>query len=217
MYAQEFPVHPDIAAGWYGNQRARLALNVRVAARSVTGVKGFVLGVEDRNKDGVLDREELTQEHFDALDKDSDGGIDTSEFLYSIDTADPQGDPSLDCPGGWSMLHYAAAAGRLEVVKFLFSAGADVNLRDYNDQSALMLARQRGHDEVVAFLQAPDWGSRGSFRIRMGPATAETLDWSTAQPGRVHIWHGHPALSNFLPATSGFALSSAASSARGYV
>eukprot|EP00658_Telonema_sp_P-2_P041505 TRINITY_DN2969_c0_g1_i1.p1 TRINITY_DN2969_c0_g1~~TRINITY_DN2969_c0_g1_i1.p1 ORF type:complete len:215 (-),score=29.98 TRINITY_DN2969_c0_g1_i1:192-836(-) len=214
MYAQEFPIRDDVPAGWYGADRTRLALGVRNAARSVVGVKAFVLGVEDKNQDGVLDQSELSQDHFNSLDRDGDGGIDTSEFLFSVNHVDPQPDPSQGNPGGWSMLHYAAAAGRLDVTKYLFSAGADIHLRDYDNKSALMVARKRGHSEVVQFLEKPDWTVRERFRIRMD-ATREVDMWRTRDSARVNIWHG--SMGNFMPDISGYSLSAPTHGLRHYV
>jgi len=183
---------------------------------SVVGVKAFVLGVEDKNNDGILDRDELTQAHFDSLDKDGDGGIDSSEFLHSVDHVDPQPNPMQGNPGGWSMLHYAANGGRLEVVQFLFSAGADINLRDYDNQSPLMLAQRQGHDEVVNFLKNPDWSARERFRIRMYTGTEVDL-WQSSPSGQVHVWHGHSDLRNFAPKSTGFSLTNSPSyMTRGY-
>lgn len=49
-------------------------------------------------------------------------------------------------------LHQASAYGYLSIVKFLLDCGADVNLRDYSNQTALHCAAGSGHDEVVDLL-----------------------------------------------------------------
>jgi hypothetical protein len=69
---------------------------------------------------------------------------------YDVDTVDPDHD-------GYTMLSYAAAAGRMDVVRFLVSSDADIAYHDYNDQTPLMLARQNGHSEAPSPSPAPPW------------------------------------------------------------
>jgi len=138
----------NVHSEWWVEQRNYLANRVRPASRSVNEAKAFLLGVVDEDGDGVLDNKEFSTEHFDALDKDGDGKLDKSEFKYHVDHVDPEG-------GGSTMLHYAASAGRLDVVKFLVSCDADLNLRDYEDRTALHRARSNAHSEVVAYLLNP--------------------------------------------------------------
>ncbi|WOL10594.1 putative E3 ubiquitin-protein ligase XBOS33 [Canna indica] len=51
-----------------------------------------------------------------------------------------------------SPLHFAAAKGHNEIVQLLLENGADVNLRNYCGQTALMQACRHGHWEVVLSL-----------------------------------------------------------------
>ncbi|WOL00099.1 putative E3 ubiquitin-protein ligase XBOS33 isoform X1 [Canna indica] len=51
-----------------------------------------------------------------------------------------------------SPLHFAAAKGHNEIVMLLLEKGADVNLRNYCGQTALMQASRHGHWEVVQTL-----------------------------------------------------------------
>ncbi|CAL9069627.1 probable E3 ubiquitin-protein ligase XBOS33 isoform X1 [Musa acuminata AAA Group] len=51
-----------------------------------------------------------------------------------------------------SPLHFAAAKGHNEIVTLLLENGADVNLRNYCGQTALMQASRHGHWEVVQTL-----------------------------------------------------------------
>ena len=97
-------------------------LTARRPPRSVTGVKAFLLGVEDEDGDGMLDKSELTREIFDELDIDGSGTLDKSEYKYDVDHVDADG----DMPGS-TMLSYAAAAGRMDVVRFLVSSGTCVH------------------------------------------------------------------------------------------
>ncbi|KAJ6698710.1 E3 UBIQUITIN-PROTEIN LIGASE XBOS32 ISOFORM X1-RELATED [Salix purpurea] len=51
-----------------------------------------------------------------------------------------------------SPLHYSAAQGHHEIVSLLLESGADINLRNYRGQTALMQAGQHGHWKVVLTL-----------------------------------------------------------------
>ncbi|KAJ6382154.1 hypothetical protein OIU77_030748, partial [Salix suchowensis] len=47
-----------------------------------------------------------------------------------------------------SPLHYSAAQGHHEIVSLLLESGADINLRNYRGQTALMQAGQHGHWKI---------------------------------------------------------------------
>jgi ankyrin repeat protein len=57
---------------------------------------------------------------------------------------------------GCTPLHLAARNGHLEVVKYLVYQGADVNLKNNEDESALDLAKNRGNQEIIAFLESSE-------------------------------------------------------------
>ena len=54
--------------------------------------------------------------------------------------------------GGFRPLHQAAAAGNLELLELYLAAGADPEAESDMGQTALDLARERGHDSVIARL-----------------------------------------------------------------
>ena len=56
-------------------------------------------------------------------------------------------------PDGATPLHYAAANGHLEVVKYLVEKGADVKRANENGLTAEEWARQKGHLDVVEYLR----------------------------------------------------------------
>ena len=52
----------------------------------------------------------------------------------------------------WSFFHSACQFGRLKTCKFLLSSGAELNLKDCDNFTALMLAVWKGQNEIVEFL-----------------------------------------------------------------
>lgn len=51
----------------------------------------------------------------------------------------------------------AVSHGRLDMVRMLMEAGADVNMRDEDGSTALMCASEHGHTEIVKLILAhPD-------------------------------------------------------------
>lgn len=53
---------------------------------------------------------------------------------------------------GETALIGASTGGQLEVVKYLISKGADINIKDNDGVTALMMASAKGHLEVVKYL-----------------------------------------------------------------
>jgi FOG: Ankyrin repeat len=51
-------------------------------------------------------------------------------------------------------LHKAAELGRIDVVRYLISQGADVNIKDSMGQTALDCAAKRGHSHIVDLLRS---------------------------------------------------------------
>ncbi|UNI20151.1 hypothetical protein JDV02_006269 [Purpureocillium takamizusanense] len=85
---------------------------------------------------------------------------------------------------GRTALHYAAGKGRVEVVEMLCRAGALRARRDKEEKSASDLARDGGHDDVVALLegfagQQPDPLPHDCQSPR-NPAPADRLIWADA-------------------------------------
>ena len=67
----------------------------------------------------------------------------------------PISNPSgVDDGGGWSVLHFAAAAGDVEILEFLLERGCDksINMQDYSGFTALHVAVHRGRYECARLL-----------------------------------------------------------------
>ena len=78
----------------------------------------------------------------------------------------PQGEQP-PAPGGMTALSFAAREGRLEAARLLLDAGADVNAREANGISPLVMAITNRHTKVAAMLlargadpNAADWWGR---------------------------------------------------------
>jgi ankyrin repeat protein len=54
---------------------------------------------------------------------------------------------------GWTPLHGAAHSGDRELVELLLARGADPDAKHQEGKTALDLARESGHAEVVAILE----------------------------------------------------------------
>jgi ankyrin repeat protein len=70
-------------------------------------------------------------------------------------------------PGGMTPLMYASRDGRMEIVRTLLDAGADINVRDANDITPLIAAITNNHPDVARLLidrgadvKAVDWYGR---------------------------------------------------------
>lgn len=55
---------------------------------------------------------------------------------------------------GQTALMLGASHGRLDTVKLLIEAGADVNIQDEDGSTALMCAAEHGHGDIVKYLLA---------------------------------------------------------------
>lgn len=90
---------------------------------------------------------------------------------------------------GWTSLHRAALNGRLKAVQLLAEHGADIHLRTRRNESALEIAKTRGHLNVVAVLQKRTplpppqdrgWVGRGSETVMAMVVGSVVMN---AQPG----------------------------------
>lgn len=59
---------------------------------------------------------------------------------------------SVNRPGQWAPLHYAAASGSLKAVQMLLDAGADINAKSANGTTPLMMAARENKAEVARYL-----------------------------------------------------------------
>jgi len=55
--------------------------------------------------------------------------------------------------GEWTALHGAADQGRRDIAELLIAKGADVNAKESDGKTALSLAKEKGHDEIVELLR----------------------------------------------------------------
>ncbi|CAH1158574.1 unnamed protein product [Phyllotreta striolata] len=82
---------------------------------------------------------------------------------------------------GQTALMLAVSHGRLDMVKMLLEAGADINIQDEDGSTALMCAAEHGHIEIVKhFLSQPDCDS-----------TITDVDGSTALKIAMEAGHRH--------------------------
>jgi ankyrin repeat protein len=59
--------------------------------------------------------------------------------------------------GGWTPFIWAAYTNKLQCVEVLLEMGADISIRDgKKNKTALEWAREKGHAEVIAFLEAAE-------------------------------------------------------------
>jgi len=90
-------------------------------------------------------------------------------------------------PNGFSPLHVASECGSLDVVKLLIAAGARVGAKDGDGKTAMEIATERGHMEVVEFLLplAPNSEFRKQFDrvldlLKFVGERESVRDWSDA-------------------------------------
>jgi ankyrin repeat protein len=81
-------------------------------------------------------------------------------------------------PGGMTPLMYAARDGRMDTVRMLLEAGAEINARDANDITPLITAITNNHPDVARLLidrgadiKATDWYGRTPLWARSRRAT----------------------------------------------
>ena len=53
---------------------------------------------------------------------------------------------------GRTALHIAVEHGFIEIVKKLYGYGLDINAKNNNGITPLMIARERGHNDIINFL-----------------------------------------------------------------
>uniref|UniRef100_A0A3Q3FE88 E3 ubiquitin-protein ligase n=1 Tax=Kryptolebias marmoratus TaxID=37003 RepID=A0A3Q3FE88_KRYMA len=144
--------------------------------KSTAGSAGRIPGLRRLDSSGERSHRQL----IDCIrSKDTDALIDAIDTGFEVNFMDDVGQTLLNwasafgtqemveflCERGAdvnrgqrsSSLHYAACFGRPQVAKTLLRHGANPDLRDEDGKTPLDKARERGHSEVVAILQSPDW------------------------------------------------------------
>jgi ankyrin repeat protein len=80
------------------------------------------------------------------------GNTDLTMVKYLLDKgADPRTNEGSDQT--YSALMLAADKGNLEIVKLLTDRGADVNSHDFSGNSAMKVAKKKGHTAIVEYLK----------------------------------------------------------------
>lgn len=74
--------------------------------------------------------------------------------VQQILTKDPKLISSIDGYGGQKPIHVAVYYDKIYIVKYLISKGADVNARDSNNGTPLMIASNLGHLDILRCLIA---------------------------------------------------------------
>jgi ankyrin repeat protein len=81
----------------------------------------------------------------------SSGPFPATVELLLENGSDPNAKDSVE---GWTPLMYAAAEGNIEVVEVLLDYNADGSIQDTDGETAADFARNNGHADVVALLEA---------------------------------------------------------------
>jgi hypothetical protein len=88
---------------------------------------------------------------------------------------------------GWSALHVAAMAGRLEVATLLLQAGADPGLEDHQEVTAGQLARRYGHRAVADCILSPRDKYRPEFPVLYMDFLKMSAQVSTSSPSPSYL------------------------------
>ncbi|CAK9059793.1 unnamed protein product [Durusdinium trenchii] len=75
--------------------------------------------------------------------------------------------------GGQTALHVAASGGHLQVLRHLLDAGADSRSLDLDGRSALALAQEAGHQDVVELLEQA-WSTCSDQHLAIGHRNGDT-------------------------------------------
>lgn len=79
-----------------------------------------------------------------------DGHFDIAKYLIKSGA-----DVNITDETGNTVLIWASGEGNIELVKLFIDSGASVNYKNvYSDQTALVLARESGHKDIVKYLQS---------------------------------------------------------------
>ena len=85
--------------------------------------------------------------------------------LTDLHSDDRKDDVNTQDKDGWTKLHWAADGGESEECRRLIAAGANVNIKGKDDNTAIMKAAEIGLTEVVRILaDNAQWTIAGRFR-----------------------------------------------------
>ncbi|XP_021365013.1 transient receptor potential cation channel subfamily A member 1-like isoform X2 [Mizuhopecten yessoensis] len=103
--------------------------------------------------DAMIEDDSIYQQHEERPDDEvyefaAKGNLSEVQRLYEVDRKRIF---IQDCRG-WAALHHAAANGHLNVVDFIVTSGAEINLQNKNGDTALHLAVEGEHADVIGYL-----------------------------------------------------------------
>ncbi len=162
LETQEYPDSPLYDAVWNSNRTMTEALVTKAgdaraakyAPLHTTVVRGDIQAIEDLLAKGT-DVNARDEDGYTALFIAALRGHKEVVELLLAKGADINARLDVDAKGagGWTSLHAASRHDRKSVAQLLIAKGADVNAKTEKGQTALSLAKENGHTEIVELLR----------------------------------------------------------------